>query len=322
MRPLSSSPQQEQHMDDVFSATCVGSCGAVCTSVHGSVSVVHGVHVCPECRWPWRRFSASVFAKCAHICRMCRTLSQNSTRLGIRLTTRTSCARIRKNSSGKDFSLGSKSEPWRRIRELFRPEGKVATFPGRPGPSGGGFGDLAKSGAPAAILINAYSGDFCHPVLSNALAQEPLVYHSGTRELFSDIFGNTSKTDGTFSDIFGNFDFFDILTILLKNRNSCAQLCKNDFLCSRMFEKTFRQIWTVHKNIFMHETISANVQMCKCANVQMCKNRLCTKCANLQRKYFSKCRNAQICKLTNLHCAHFCLCKFFFVCNFFVEKIF
>ena len=28
---------------------------------------------------------------------------------------------------------GSKSEPWRRIRELFRPEGKVATFPGAPG---------------------------------------------------------------------------------------------------------------------------------------------------------------------------------------------
>ena len=34
---------------------------------------------------------------------------------------------------------------------------------------------------PAAILINAYSGDFCHPVLSNAVAPEPLVYHSGTK---------------------------------------------------------------------------------------------------------------------------------------------
>ena len=91
--------------------------------------------VCTVCRMSLALTAvfSECFAKCAHICRMCRTLSQNSTRLGIRLTTRTSCARIRKNSSGKDFSLGSKSEPWRRIRELFRPEGKVATFPGAPG---------------------------------------------------------------------------------------------------------------------------------------------------------------------------------------------
>ena len=137
MRPLSSSPQQEQHMDDVFSATCVGSCGAV---VHKCARFGFGcaqcAHVCRMSLALTAVFS-ECFAKCAHICRMCRTLSQNSTRLGIRLTTRTSCARIRKNSSGKDFSLGSKSEPWRRIRELFRPEGKVATFPGgargRPG---------------------------------------------------------------------------------------------------------------------------------------------------------------------------------------------
>ena len=77
------------------------------------------------------------FAKCAHICRMCRTLSQNSTRLGIRLTTRTSCARIRKNSSGKDFSLGSKSEPWRRDPGAFPSGGKSGDFSGgargRPG---------------------------------------------------------------------------------------------------------------------------------------------------------------------------------------------
>ena len=104
---------------------------------------------------------------------------------------------------------------------------KWRLFRGRPGPSGGGFGDLAKSGAPAAILINAYSGDFCHPVLSNALAQEPLVYHSGTRELFSDIFGNTSKTDGTESDIFGNFDFFEILSFFVKMLKNCAHMSKN-----------------------------------------------------------------------------------------------
>ena len=125
--------QQEQHMDDVFSATCVGSCGAV---VHKCARFGFGCARCARVSGMSLALTAvfsECFAKCAHICRMCRTLSQNSTRLGIRLTTRTSCARIRKNSSGKDFSLGSKSEPWRRIRELFRPEGKVATFPGAPG---------------------------------------------------------------------------------------------------------------------------------------------------------------------------------------------
>ena len=126
-------PQQEQHMDDVFSATCVGSCGAV---VHKCARFGFGCARCAQCARMSLALTAvfsECFASCAHICRMCRTLSQNSTRLGIRLTTRTSCARIRKNSSGKDFSLGSKSEPWRQIRELFRPEGKVATFPGAPG---------------------------------------------------------------------------------------------------------------------------------------------------------------------------------------------
>ena len=47
-----------------------------------------------------------------------------------------------------------------------------------PGPGGGGNGP--EKGGPAAILINAYSGDFCHPVLWDAVLAEPLVYHSGT----------------------------------------------------------------------------------------------------------------------------------------------
>ena len=46
------------------------------------------------------------------------------------------------------------------------------------GPGGGG--KWPGKGGPAAILINAYSGDFCHPVLWDAVLAEPLVYHSGT----------------------------------------------------------------------------------------------------------------------------------------------
>ena len=198
MRPLSSSPNKSNTWTMCslpLVSGAVARCAQVCTSVFRCAQFVHVCRfrlctVCTVCRMSLALTAvfSECFAKCAHICRMCRTLSQNSTRLGIRLTTRTSCARIRKNSSGKDFSLGSKSEPWRQIRELF-PSGAVR---GRIWP------DLAKSGAPAAILINAYSGDFCHPVLSNALAQEPLVYHSGTRELFSDIFGTFSEIS-TFS---------------------------------------------------------------------------------------------------------------------------
>ena len=222
MRPLSSSPQQEQHMDDVFSATCVGSCGAV---VHKCARFGFGCArcaQCAECRWPWRRFSASVlrsvrtFAECVGLCRRTRRASESVWRLGrvVRGSGKTAPERI--SAWGAKASPGAESGSFSVRREKWR------LFRGRPGPSGGGFGDLAKSGAPAAILINAYSGDFCHPVLSNALAQEPLVYHSGTRELFSDIFGNTSKTDGTESDIFGNFDFFDILT---KNAQKLKKLC-------------------------------------------------------------------------------------------------
>ena len=109
-------------------------CAQVCTV---RVSVVHGVHSVPRMSLALTAVFSECFAKCAHICRMCRTLSQNSTRLGIRLTTRTSCARIRKNSSGKDFSLGSKSEPWRQNPGAFPSGGKSGDFSGgargRPG---------------------------------------------------------------------------------------------------------------------------------------------------------------------------------------------
>ena len=200
-----------------------GSCGAV---VHKCARFGFGCArcaQCAECRWPWRRFSASVlrsvrtFAECVGLCRRTRRASESVWRLGrvVRGSGKTAPERI--SAWGAKASPGAESGSFSVRREKWR------LFRGRPGPSGGGFGDLAKSGAPAAILINAYSGDFCHPVLSNALAQEPLVYHSGTRELFSDIFGNTSKTDGTESDIFENFDFFHFFEILSIFVNFCEK---------------------------------------------------------------------------------------------------
>ena len=185
----------------------------------------------------------------------------------------------------------------RQIRELF-PSGAVR---GRIWP------DLAKSGAPAAILINAYSGDFCHPVLSNALGQEPLVYHSGTRELFR-----------TFSGHFRNFDFFAFFSIFVKFDKKCANLQIYIFTNARTFSKQNSQTRTSPKTFRACSQVSANVQMCKCANVQMCKKPSCTKCANLQRKYFSKCRNhkSALCTKTQMQISQMrksAKCKFFSV---------
>ena len=253
--------------------------------------------VCTVCRMSWALTAvfSECFAKCAHICRMCRTLSQNSTRLGIRLTTRTSCARDQEKQLRKGFqpgeqkrALAPRSGSFSVRREKWR------LFRGRPGPSGGGFGDLAKSGAPAAILINAYSGDFCHPVLSNALAQEPLVYHSGTRELFSDIFGNTSKTDGTESDIFGNFDFFDILTILLKKWKNMRKCKKTKIhMCASLRKK----------NLLVHMFVKQNAQICKTWKLCRAQIQNSAKCAKMCRA-----QNAQICSANYFRNATFALC--------------
>ena len=281
MRPLSSLlPTRATHGRCVLCHLCrelwrgVHKCARLCFGCARCAQ-------CAECPEPWRRFSASVlrsvrtFAECVGLCRRTRRASESVWRLGrvVRASGKTAPERI--SAWGAKASPGARSGSFSARREKWR------LFRGRPGPSGGGFGDLAKSGAPAAILINAYSGDFCHPVLSNALAQEPLVYHSGTRELFSDIFGNTSKTDGTESDIFVFFVFFDILTKFAQKVKFCSKHEKTKNLFLHMFAKENSQFCTCRKTFLYKLT---NVQMCKCVNVQMCK------CAKNRRA-----QNAQIC---------------------------
>ena len=271
----------------------------LCTSVHGSVSVVHGVHSVQNVLSPDGGFQRVFCEVCAHL----QNVSDSVAELDApreQVDGSEICARVRKKQLRTGFQPVEQKRNRRQIRELF-PSGAVR---GRIWP------DLAKSGAPAAILINAYSGDFCHPVLSNALAQEPLVYHSGTRELFSDIFGTFSEIS-TFSTLFA------------KNAQICkfCEKCekKHKFHTCAHFCKTFSQMRKCRKNIFdMFAQTFCKCAKHKCANLQMCEKPSCTKCANLQRKYFSKCRNhksanAQICTVHN-----FCLCKFFFcVCKFF-----
>ena len=173
----------------------VARCAQVCTSVFRvctvcarvSVSVVHGVHSVQNVLSPDGGFQRVFCEVCAHL----QNVSDSVAELDApreQVDGSEICARVRKKQLRTGFQPVEQKRNRRQIRELF-PSGAVR---GRIWP------DLAKSGAPAAILINAYSGDFCHPVLSNALAQEPLVYHSGTRELFSDIFGTFSEIS-TFS---------------------------------------------------------------------------------------------------------------------------
>ena len=218
MRPLSSSPQQEQHMDDVFLCHL---CRELWRGVHKcarvSVSVVHGVHSVQNVLSPDGGFQRVFCEVCAHLQNVSDSVAELDAPRNPFDDSDELCARQEKQLR-KGFQPGEQKRTLAPDPGAFPSGGKSGDFSGgRPGPSGGGFGDLAKSGAPAAILINAYSGDFCHPVLSNALAQEPLVYHSGTRELFSDIFGNTSKTDGTEFDISSFFVFFRNLTIFAQN---------------------------------------------------------------------------------------------------------
>ena len=61
-------PQQEQHMDDVFSATCVGELWrGVHKCARVSVSVVHGVHSVQNVLSPDGGFQRVFCEVCAHL---------------------------------------------------------------------------------------------------------------------------------------------------------------------------------------------------------------------------------------------------------------
>ena len=242
-------------------------CAQVCTSVFRvctvcarvSVSVVHGVHSVQNVLSPDGGFQRVFCEVCAHL----QNVSDSVAELDApreQVDGSEICARVRKKQLRTGFQPVEQKRNRRQIRELF-PSGAVR---GRIWP------DLAKSGAPAAILINAYSGDFCHPVLSNALAQEPLVYHSGTRELFSDIFGTFSEIS-TFSRFWAN------LTKTVKNAKTCREV---NFTCSSNVQMQ------IHKSETCTKTFYVCAQICKCANVQMCK------CANVRKTVVHKMRKS------------------------------
>ena len=267
--------------------TSVHVCVSVCTvCARVSVSVVHGVHSMRNVVGPDGGFQRVFCEVCAHL----QNVSDSVAELDApreQVDGSEICARVRKKQLRTGFQPVEQKRNRRQIRELF-PSGAVR---GRIWP------DLAKSGAPAAILINAYSGDFCHPVLSNALAQEPLVYHSGTRELFSDIFG-------TFSEIstFSSFSSF-----LSKSENS-VKIRQNCFLHVRAHSRKHFTNSHKCKNISRMFAI-----FCKCDKHKS------DKCANVQKCVVHKMRKSaaqiifQMQKCTNLQMHNFVKCNFLFV---------
>ena len=137
-------PQQEQHMDDVFSATCVGSCGAVCTSVHGSVSVVHGVHSVQNVLSPDGGFQRVFCEVCAHL----QNVSDSVAELD-----------APRNPFDDSDELCAHQE--KQLRKGFQPGEQKRTLAPNPGafPSGGKSGDFSggargRPGADLAIWPN------------------------------------------------------------------------------------------------------------------------------------------------------------------------
>ena len=251
MRPLSSSPNKSNTWTMCSLPMCRGlwrgvhKCARLC---FGCAQFVHVCRfrlctVCTVCRnvvGPDGGFQRVFCEVCAHL----QNVSDSVAELDApreQVDGSEICARVRKKQLRTGFQPVEQKRNRRQIRELF-PSGAVR---GRIWP------DLAKSGAPAAILINAYSGDFCHPVLSNALAQEPLVYHSGTRELFSGHFR-------TFSEI---STFSSFLQKTLKFANSVKLREKENFMFAHIL-KTFSTNSQFCKNISR-----MFASFCKCANV-------------------------------------------------------
>ena len=150
MRPVFLLPQQEQHMDDVFSANVsrvVARCAQVCTSVFRvctvcarvSVSVVHGVHSVQNVRWaPDGGFQRVFCVVCAHL----QNVSDSVAELDApreQVDGSEICARVRKKQLRTGFQPVEQKRNRRQIREAF-------SVRGRPGADLAGFGQIWRPG--------------------------------------------------------------------------------------------------------------------------------------------------------------------------------
>ena len=152
MRPLSSSPQQEQHMDDVFSANVsrvVATCAQVCTSefrvctvcARVSVSVVHGVHSVQNVLSPDGGFQRVFCEVCAHLQNVSKSVAELDAPRNPFDDSDELCACQEKTAPDRMFSPWSKSVTGAKSGSFFRP-----------GPSGGGFGRIWPNLAPRRLF--------------------------------------------------------------------------------------------------------------------------------------------------------------------------
>ena len=134
MRPLSSSPQQEQHMDDVFSATCVGSCGAV---VHKCARFGFGCARCARvCRMslsPDGGFQRVFCEVCAHLQNVSDSVAELDAPRNPFDDSDELCARSGKTAPERISAWGAKASPGAESGSFSVRREKVATFPGAPG---------------------------------------------------------------------------------------------------------------------------------------------------------------------------------------------
>ena len=121
-------------MDDVFSAN-------VSRVVARCAQVVHVCRfrlctVCTVCRMslsPDGGFQRVFCEVCAHLQNVSDSVAELDAPRNPFDDSDELCARSGKTAPERISAWGAKASPGARIRELFRPEGKVATFPGAPG---------------------------------------------------------------------------------------------------------------------------------------------------------------------------------------------
>ena len=140
-------------------------------------------------------------------------------------------------------------------------------------------------GGPAAILINAYSGDFCHPVLWDAVLAEPLVYHSGTEMAILGHFGGSPK-----NPLFWPFLAKNPLFAIFGRFSRILPIFPQKFPQTRPKnfppEKNSRTPWRKFSAQKLFPDTSA-----KFLSAQNVQNAKCAKCTNAQ---MHKCTNAEM----------------------------
>ena len=115
--------------------TSVHVCVSVCTvCARVSVSVVHGVHSVQNVVGPDGGFQRVFCEVCAHLQNVSDSVAELDAPRESSLTDSDESVRGSGKTAPERISAwGAKASPGAEIRELFRPEGKVATFPGAPG---------------------------------------------------------------------------------------------------------------------------------------------------------------------------------------------